>query len=476
MTASGFGQWAVGTKQADVVEGYARQGCGIGRGGERRDTDGKAVAISDGCNRWSLFYRQAVENNQPNIAVVQTGPWEVVDRRMEGSDRWVTLGDADYDRFLLGEMEDAVDVLTARGAIVVWLTAPPMGHPGDGAPKTGPRDPARVQRLNELIRELPRRRPGTVAVVDLGGWVAGRAADDQRLRPDGYHFDPATSLEVSQTFLADAILRAFRDTWRQRAADLTAGSGGDTGAAALAGVGRYLEHYRAVVVADPAAVPVAEAIAAWGRRTGALDVTVSVTPDCGLLETLVRAERARPAPTPAACRPPGQAALAATAAARPDVVIVLPSAWDTGDAKLAGTEAYSTWSAAEFTRLATAQYVARTKAFNKSGSVVLWVNAPAGDPTRRDPGSPTLVLGATDAPRAARFDAALAEVAATVPRKGAQRVDLAAWAGRALPAIATGTRTLDGAAITAVGEWLAAQAYLQYDGGDKLQAPAPRVR
>jgi peptidoglycan/LPS O-acetylase OafA/YrhL len=476
MTGSGFGEWAVATKQADVVEGYAKQGCGIGRGGERRDVDGKPVTISDGCNRWPLFYRQAVENNQPNIAVVQTGPWEVVDRRMEGSDRWVTLGDADYDRFLLGEMEDAVDVLTARGAVVVWLTAPPMGHPQDNGPKTGQRDPARVQRLNELIRELPTRRPGKVAVVDLGGWVAARASDDERLRPDGYHFVPATSLEVSQTFLAEAILRAFRDTWRQRAADLTAGSGGGDGAASLAGVGRYLEHYRAVVVADPAAAPVAEAIAAWGRRTGALDVTVSVTPDCGLLETMVRAEQARPAPTPAACRPPAQAALAATAAGRPDLVIVLPSAWDTGDSKLAGTEAYSTWTGAEFAKVGANQYVTRTKAFNKSGSVVLWVNAPVGDPARREPGSPTLVLGATDAARAARFDAALAEVAGAVPGSGAQRVDLAAWAARGLPSIAGGSRALDAAAITAVGDWLAAQAYLQYDAGEKLQPPRPRAR
>jgi peptidoglycan/LPS O-acetylase OafA/YrhL len=475
MTGVGFGRWASSTKQAEVVPGVATRGCGIGRGGERLDEQRKPAKVSDGCNRWAFDYRQAIENHQPNIAVVQTGPWEVVDRRLEGDSRWTSLGDPVYDRFLLGEMTEAVDVLSARGAIVVWLTSPPMGNVTDPGPRTGARDPARTDRLNELIRELPRQRPGRVAVVELGGWITSNPNEDERLRPDGHHFSLSTSQEVSERFLADAVLTAYRDTWRARpaASDAAPGQTPDTG--------RYLTNrYKAVVVGDESSSALADAVADWGRRTKALEVTVSLGPGCGLLDAVARDDGGRVVPTPASCRPPSTRAVDAVKAAKPDLVLVLPSARDMANARLRAGGPVASWPDEAFASEATLHYRLVAEAFNQAGSVVLWVAPPAwvppaarGSDASPSHTSPAMALGATDEARARAVDNVLRQLATTVPGNGFQRLDLASWAARSVPALRNGA-DLDTAALRAVGDWLAAQAYLQYDSGPKLERPARR--
>jgi hypothetical protein len=51
-------------------------------------------------------------------------------------------------------------------------------------------DPARVDRLNELIRDAASRRPDVTVVVDLQSWLAGQPGGelDAAKRKDGLHF------------------------------------------------------------------------------------------------------------------------------------------------------------------------------------------------------------------------------------------------------------------------------------------------
>jgi hypothetical protein len=51
--------------------------------------------------------------------------------------------------------------------------------------------------LNDMIRELADEHEGVV-VVDLAAWVEGLPpGEDERLRPDGVHFELDTAVEVA---------------------------------------------------------------------------------------------------------------------------------------------------------------------------------------------------------------------------------------------------------------------------------------
>ena len=229
MTGGGLQQWAQTSGKADFVAGSAVLGCGVGRGGERRDMgfDGKLAEgpVDPICNQWATSWYEKITTNEPNIAVVQVGPWEVADRKLPGDTVWRALGDPVYDRYLEGEMDAAVQTLSKDGALVIWLTSPMVGpdeHGRDAITAHGPGgEPARMLRLNQLIRALPQRNPGLVQVVDLDGWLAA-SGDDRRLRADGVHFDGPSATEVSDRWLGDAIVKAYRDGWAQRVAARTA--------------------------------------------------------------------------------------------------------------------------------------------------------------------------------------------------------------------------------------------------------------
>ena len=110
-------------------------------------------------------------------------------------------------------MTAAVDVLSANGAAVVWLTSPVPGAAAYESPKIQAFDPApRHVRFNELVEQLPALRPGKVTVVDLATWVGSQSLDeDARLRPDGVHFTHDASVEVCQRYLCDVILQSARE-------------------------------------------------------------------------------------------------------------------------------------------------------------------------------------------------------------------------------------------------------------------------
>ncbi len=51
----------------------------------------------------------------PDVVVLSSGIWEVVDRRLEGDDRFRDLTSPDVARFVLGEFLAAIDTLAADG-------------------------------------------------------------------------------------------------------------------------------------------------------------------------------------------------------------------------------------------------------------------------------------------------------------------------------------------------------------------------
>jgi peptidoglycan/LPS O-acetylase OafA/YrhL len=215
MTTMGLNAWAEDTGLATPVPGGSWLGCGLGRGGDRRIHPGQVGPVPELCARWAPEWGTTATASQPDLAIVQIGPWEIVDRRLVGDDTWRAFGDPVYDDYFRDEMLEATDLLAAGGATVVWLTSPAVG-PGEAGDEIERRgvaaDPRRMARLNELMIEVVALRPGVAHVIDLADFLAG-TGEDVRLRPDGVHFSEETATEVAARWLGPTLVELHRQLW-----------------------------------------------------------------------------------------------------------------------------------------------------------------------------------------------------------------------------------------------------------------------
>jgi hypothetical protein len=176
-----------------TVDNRGILGCGVARTVPFRYFGKHYDAVPPGCETWPETWRAAVEADQPDVAVVLVGRWELMDRVI-GS-RWSAIGAPDFDSDVAASLDTAVAAAAATGGRVVLATTPyyQRGLRPDGG--LWPEDvPARVDRFNELLRATAARHPG-VAVVELGGRLSvdGRLAmkiDGVRVRTDGVHVAP----------------------------------------------------------------------------------------------------------------------------------------------------------------------------------------------------------------------------------------------------------------------------------------------
>jgi hypothetical protein len=222
MLQTGLGLSAWGNETEALVLPYANLtgslGCSVSRGGERRSR-GEVGAVPEGCDAWvdtipAEARRLREAYGHLDFAVIQTGPWEVTDRRLPGDDEWRAPGDPVYDEFLAREFAAVTDTFTDQGLVVVWVLAPhieigrneepPPEHP---YPES---DPARMDRLNEIVRRIADDREGVVT-VDLPGYLADQPGGemDDGLRADGVHFTLQTAYEVADAWLGQALLDAI---------------------------------------------------------------------------------------------------------------------------------------------------------------------------------------------------------------------------------------------------------------------------
>ncbi len=159
---------------------YARA-YGIDLGGRSHTGCGVAVALplSDhgvvgdpfpNCPTWPTWWSDDVRQLHPQVVGLVIGFWEVMDRVVDG--RWQHLGDPGYDAYETAQLDRAVAVLSSGGARVALFTAPYFhtGEQPDGSPWPQD-DPARVDRLNQLLADVARRHPGVVSLVPLNRFL-----------------------------------------------------------------------------------------------------------------------------------------------------------------------------------------------------------------------------------------------------------------------------------------------------------------
>jgi peptidoglycan/LPS O-acetylase OafA/YrhL len=194
----GFGLSAAGKLYDVVVQNHGLLGCGVvsGRRVQLQGVNDPTAFACDGQGttpQWDQRWQRDVNSFHPNVVLVSSGRWEVVNRTYQG--QWTNILSPTYANYVKRELLHAADVAGSRGARVVLLTAPcfSSGEQPDGQP--WPEDEAtRLAAYNDLVRQVAAERPAVVSVVDLdalvcpGGHYRATISGVQVRRVDGVHF------------------------------------------------------------------------------------------------------------------------------------------------------------------------------------------------------------------------------------------------------------------------------------------------
>lgn len=134
---------------------------------------------------WKRSWPEVIAEHDPRLIVVMLGGWDQQFTLKEGAEAYIDL------------VREAVDLLTVRGARILWLSMLP-----------GPETPTDV--MDPVFARFPEEFPGTVAYGDIGEaleasdgtyprWLPG---DDGELelarKPDGWHLCPDGAIRVAR--------------------------------------------------------------------------------------------------------------------------------------------------------------------------------------------------------------------------------------------------------------------------------------
>ena len=199
--------WAASNPELAQAEVHAALGCGFVMGGERQWGDD--IVSTASCDGWpAAQLYPAVERTQPDVVVVMTSTWDILDQRWDGGDL-LSPTDPEYRARLVATYTQLVDDLTAAGAGRVAFVHEPVPNVWWNNTGEGENDPRRHAVLADVYEEIAASRPATVRIVDLASWYSRNDLDaDQDARPDGIHLAPDTATSVVDRFLGEQLISA----------------------------------------------------------------------------------------------------------------------------------------------------------------------------------------------------------------------------------------------------------------------------
>ncbi len=193
-------------------------GCGLVRSTQYM-AHGVPDTMTPACNssapvsdQWPAQWQADLDQFHPNVVVVLAGRWELDDRLIDG--HWMHIGDPVFDADLRASMEQAVQVATSTGSLMVFMTSPcyDSGEQNNGLP--WPEDSAtRLAAYNTMVRQVAAQHPSTVQVFDLdallcpGGTFTTYFDGIQIRDGDGVHIvpTPAAGQWLDARILPDVI-------------------------------------------------------------------------------------------------------------------------------------------------------------------------------------------------------------------------------------------------------------------------------
>jgi len=218
---NGLAAWSSGGRRFDVYDA-ALPRCGITEGGARLDVN-QREPVPPECADSQARTLTALFNSSAQTVVIHTAMWDVTDRQLAGDPTWRAPGDPVYDAYLLDQMGTLTDFLHDKGVQhVVWLLTPhiDVDHvPGQASKEYKASEPTRIDRLNDLIRQMASTR-SYVEVLDYAlqarEWPGGEFDDDYR--PDGVNPNDAAAKAIAEWLGPQLVALTAQQTPEQAAA------------------------------------------------------------------------------------------------------------------------------------------------------------------------------------------------------------------------------------------------------------------
>jgi peptidoglycan/LPS O-acetylase OafA/YrhL len=163
-------------------------------------------------DQWPAQWKGDLDQFHPNVVVVLAGRWEVSDRLIDG--HWLHIGEPAFDAAVKQSLEQAVQVGTSTGALMVLMTSPCFAPNEQNNGQVWPEDTlARLDAYNAIVRQVAAEYPATVQLDDFGallcpGGQYHESLDGVQIRDgDGMHIvpTPAAGQWLDARVLPDVI-------------------------------------------------------------------------------------------------------------------------------------------------------------------------------------------------------------------------------------------------------------------------------
>jgi peptidoglycan/LPS O-acetylase OafA/YrhL/lysophospholipase L1-like esterase len=207
-TGGGLARWAAALPDAAQVAIEGQAGCGFVQGGTRVFPQGDQE-ISPDCARYvDEVIPAKVAELQPDVVVLQTTAWDVINQRFEGTGPQAPT-DAEYGRRVRRDFAAVTSTVLEAGAPqVVWIAEPTVDPVWNPVPSPQ-EEPARHAVLHRAMADQAAEHPDQVSVAPLAWWVdrAGMA-EDRDFRPDGVHLSAPAAEQVAGDWLGPLLVNA----------------------------------------------------------------------------------------------------------------------------------------------------------------------------------------------------------------------------------------------------------------------------